>query len=68
MKTLPVPISAAEGIAHKYGYDQVIVIARKTGRTGLEHVTTYGISKKHCEIAAQVGDFLKFKIMGWKKE
>lgn len=68
-----VPIVAAQRIAEAYGYDQVIIIARKVGegRAGYdhgEHVTTYGIDKEHCRIAAMVGDFLKFKVMGWAKE
>jgi hypothetical protein len=62
----PIPISAAGAIAVKYGYDQVIVIARKVGEG--EHVTTYGRDKLHCEVAARIGDFLKFKIMGWLRE
>lgn len=62
-----IPISAAKHIANKYGYDQVIIIARKTGTYGSEHVTTYGKDKTHCDIAAKTGDFLKFKVMGWKK-
>ena len=63
-----IPIGAAQGIAKKYDYDQVIIIARKTGDGGGEHVTTYGKNAEHCDIAARIGDFLKFKVMGWKKE
>ena len=61
----PIPISAARKIAEQYGYDQVVVMARKVGPDGTEHVTTYGVSKAHCEIAAKMGHFLKHKIMGW---
>ena len=60
-----IPIRAAQEISAKYDYDQVIVIARKVGEGGGEHVTTYGRDKTHCEVAAQCGDFLKFKVMGW---
>lgn len=60
-----IPIRAAEKIAQDYGYDQVIVIARKVGDDGGEHVTTYGRNKAHCDAAARTGDFLKHKIMGW---
>lgn len=67
IKTKPIPISAAEGIARTYGYDQVVIMARKTGGGGKEHVTTYGINKWHCDIAARMGNTLKYKIMGWKK-
>jgi len=66
----PIPISAAEEIAKKYGYHQVVVIARRVGENPMpcgEHVTTYGVNKKHCAAAAQIGNFLKFKIMKWSK-
>lgn len=66
-----IPISAAKVIADRYGYDQVIVIARRVGEQPDpcdEHVTTYGRTKAHCTVAAQVGNFLKFKVMGWKQE
>jgi hypothetical protein len=59
----PVPIAAAKRIAEEYGYDQVIVITRRVGAG--EHVTTYGIDKQNCDAAAKIGDFLKFKVMGW---
>lgn len=59
----PIPISAAKLIADRYGYDQVVIIARKVGEG--EHCTTYGVDKANCEVAARCGDFLKFKVMGW---
>lgn len=64
----PIPISKAEEIAKQYGYDQVIIFCRKTGEGGGEHMTTYGASKIHCSVAAKIGDFLKYKVMGWVKE
>lgn len=67
----PIPIAAAEYIADTYGYDQVIIVARKIGvdpEQHGEHVTTYGCDKANCAIAARIGDFLKFKVMGWVKE
>lgn len=66
----PIPISAAERIAKDYGYDQVIVIARKVGQEPEphgEHITTYGVNKVHCDAAARIGDFLKHKVMGWPR-
>lgn len=63
-----IPISAAEKIAKRYGYSQVIIIARAVGEKGGEHVTTYGIDRENCAIASRIGDFLKFKIMGWRNE
>ena len=65
---MDIPISAAKEIAEKYGYDQVIVIGRKVGIGGNEHVTTYGRNKLHCNIASKCGDFIKYKIMGWPNE
>lgn len=60
-----IPISAAKRIADEYGYDQVIIYARKVGNDGIEHMTTYGKTKDHCSVAARIGDYLKYKIMGW---
>lgn len=65
MSHKPIPISAAEQVAKKYGYEQVVIYARKTGETGGEHMTTYGLNKEHCSVAAKMGDVLK-KFMGWK--
>jgi hypothetical protein len=65
-----IPIAAAERISKEYGYDQVVIIARKVGDDPDphgEHVTTYGISPEHCAMAAHIGDFLKYKVMGWDK-
>jgi acetylornithine/succinyldiaminopimelate/putrescine aminotransferase len=67
----PIPIAAAERIAKEYGYDQVIIIARKVGDNPAphgEHVTTYGVNKVHCDVAARIGDFLKYKVMGWAQQ
>jgi hypothetical protein len=61
----PIPISAAKQIAEKYGYDQVVIIARAIEQG--EHVTTYGKDKANCDVAARIGDFLKFKVMGWRR-
>lgn len=62
----PIPIAAAKRIADEYEYDQVIIYARKVGFR--EHMTTYGKNRFHCKIAAQIGDFLKYRIMGWRKD
>lgn len=68
LKQKPIPISEGKRIAEKYGYEQVFIFARRTGKGGLEHLTTYGINRAHCDIAAKIGNFLKFKIMNWKEE
>ena len=64
-KPIPIPIAAAQRIAEDYGYDQVVVMARKCGPDGMEHVTTYGVDKAHCGVAAQMGYTLKHRIMDW---
>ena len=63
-----IPINAAKAIANEFDWDQVIIVARKVGPDGAEHVTTYGKTKAHCEVAARIGDFLKYKIMGWDQK
>lgn len=63
-----IPIVAAQRIADEYGYDQVIILARRVGDSPEphgEHMTTYGITKIHCAIAARVGKFIQGKILGW---
>lgn len=64
----PIPIASAKAIAEAFGYHQVIAIARAVGEGGGEHVTTYGVNAPNCLAAAQIGDFLKFKVMGWPEE
>ena len=67
----PIPIDAAKHIAMAYGYDQVIIIARSIDALRAdqgEHVTTYGRNKAHCKVAERIGDFLKYKVMGWSQE
>lgn len=63
-----IPIKAAQHIAELYGYDQVMIYARKVGDDPAphgEHMTTYGVNKIHCDAMAKIGNFLKTKIMGW---
>ncbi len=64
----PIPVVRARDIAEQYGYDQVIIIARRVGENGGEHCTTYGRDKTHCKVAAKCGDFLKYKVMQWHDE
>lgn len=63
-----IPVSAAKHIANAFGYHQVVIIARRHGTGGSEHVTTYGVDKENCAVAAKIGDFLKHKVMNWKEE
>ena len=65
-----IPITAARHIAEAYGYDQVIVYARKVGADPDphgEHLTTYGVTKAHCGAIAKIGDYLK-RVMGWEPQ
>ena len=59
----PIPISAARRVAEQYGYDQVVIVARKVN--GGEHCTTYGVDKANCDVAARIGNFFKFNLMKW---
>lgn len=59
------PIKAARDIAEKYGWDQVIIVARKVGDNGFEHVVTYGDGGAHCEAAARAGMAIKHHLMRW---
>jgi hypothetical protein len=64
----PIPIAAAKRIAEEFGYDQVVVYARKVGEAPSprgEHLTTYGVTKEHCRVAALIADTLQ-TFMGWK--
>lgn len=54
-----IPIRVAKEIAHEYGYEQVIIVARKTGPQGVEWCTTYGRNRAHCDAAAKIGDALR---------
>jgi len=62
-----IPITAAKRIAKEYGYDQVVIYARKVGEKPDphgEHMTTYGVNKVHCGVAARIAKKLQ-EFMGW---
>ncbi|MDD9738467.1 hypothetical protein PVW47_01595 [Marinovum sp. SP66] len=66
-----IPISAAKDIAQRYGYDQVMILARKVDtfdEEGGEHVTTYGVDPENCEVAARIGTTVKHHLMGWPSQ
>lgn len=67
-RTKEIPVSAARKIAKEYRYDQVVIIARKVGEGGMEHVTTYGVDTENCAVAARMGEFLKYRVMGWEEK
>lgn len=63
-----IPVEAARAIADRFGYDQVIVVARRVDEEPApsgEHVTTYGRGLVHAAVAARVGHFLRHRLMGW---
>ncbi|UWR73141.1 hypothetical protein [Phaeobacter inhibens] len=62
---IKLPIKSARDIAETYGWDQVIVVARKVGDDGYEHVVTYGKGASHCEAAARAGNAIKHHLMKW---
>jgi len=64
----PIPVSAAKDIADRYGYDQVVIYARRVGDDPDpygEHMTTYGVDKAHCAAVGRIGHALKKWLMGW---
>lgn len=65
LTTTPIPIDAAAFIGLAYGYDQVVIVARKVG--GVEHVTTYGAGE-HAAVAARMGHFFKHRLMKWPSD
>lgn len=70
-KMKPISVSAAREIAERFGYDQIVIVARRVGEDHEphgEHVTTYGVDKVHCDVAARIGEHLKFNVMGWTRE
>lgn len=68
MPMVPIPISEGKRIADKYGYDQVVIYARRVGEPPApcgEHMTTFGRTADHCDVAARMGNTLK-RFMGWE--
>lgn len=65
--TKRVPIAVARRIATELDLDQVIIVAFSK-KTGMTHVVTYGKSIDDCEQAAQGGNKIKDKVLGWPDE
>ena len=60
-----IPIAEAQGIAERHDVTQVIILARRPGEGGIEHLVTYGVDMEHSAAAAEIGRYLKHKVMGW---
>jgi hypothetical protein len=58
-----ISIKAAKDIAERFGFDQVVIVARKVG--GGEHVVSYGIDKANCDVAARIAYTLRHRLMSW---
>jgi hypothetical protein len=54
-----IPVSAAEHLSRRHGYDQVIITARRVGAPGLEWCTTWGVDTLNAQAAARIGDALR---------
>lgn len=53
--------------ADKYDLDQLIIVGRKVGDNGKEICTSFGRTKDNSEVANDIANFMKYKVMGWKK-
>ena len=64
----PLPIIALaemEALCTKYGFNQVIVLARKVGEHGYENLGTHGTDMEHSNAAAAIGEHLRKDVLGW---
>lgn len=61
-----IPINWAKKISEDLGYTQVIIHAYD-GKTGIQHVTTFGKSMQDCKNAAEGGNVLK-RMLKWPEE
>lgn len=62
----PIPQSEAKAIADRYGYDQVIVIARGPG--GAETLTTFARTAELCRVVARLGTYLQHEVLAWLRD
>lgn len=63
-KPRAITIDRARMIARIFGYEQVIIYGRRHSDKPREHMTTYGVDKANCAVAAQMGKTLQ-RFMGW---
>lgn len=62
-----IPNSELKIFAEKHDLEQLIIIGRKTGANGKEVCSTWGSNFEHAQVAMDIGDYMKYKVMGWKK-
>lgn len=65
MTCTPIPTPAAELLARRYGYDQIVIVGRRVGLQGGESCTVWGDGPKNAALAAMMGQFLRTVIMQW---
>ena len=61
--TKRIPIKAAKEVSLKYDWPEIVIFGYDP-KTGLQHVTTFGVSVDQCVDAAKAGNYLK-KSLGW---
>lgn len=68
-KDSPVKIQVMEAqrLAELFGYDQIIIIGRRISGQGSEEVVHYGVDTDNDNAARLIADFLKYKVMRWKR-
>ncbi len=59
--------ASAARLAAEFGYDQIVIIARKEGPEGGECVCHAGLTKRDALTAEAIAEMLKFHVMGWDK-
>lgn len=63
---LKIKIEEAKRLALELGYSEIIIYGYDEN-SGIEHVTTYGITKDNCKNAANKGNKIK-RTLGWSEE
>ena len=66
----PITIQEVKDLIQSHGHDQAVLITRKVGgaNDGKEQVITTGLTEEDARSAGVTGEFLKYKIMGWKRD
>jgi hypothetical protein len=62
-----IPIKVAREIAERYD-STIVAIVAWDGKTGQQHVTTYGKNDQECQWAADLGNIIKRDVLRWPEE